>query len=54
MTEDELKVIAAILKYLLFPIIAFAAGFFAKWFIQSQKSRDELLQELGTNGVSID
>lgn len=46
MTEDDLKVIAAILKYALFPVIAFAAGFFVKWFLQSRKSRGELLQAL--------
>ncbi|MCP4340398.1 MAG: hypothetical protein GY799_16285 [Desulfobulbaceae bacterium] len=28
------------------PVIGFAAGFFTKWFLQSKKSRDELLREL--------
>jgi len=53
MTEDDLKVIAAILKYVLFPAIAFTAGFFAKWFLQSRKSRDELLKEIALQRANV-
>lgn len=53
MTEDDLKVITAILKYVLFPVTAFAAGFFAKWFLQSRKSRDELLKELAPQRAEV-
>lgn len=53
MTEDDLKVIAAILKYVLLPVVAFAAGFFAKWFLQSRKSRDELLKELAPQRATV-
>lgn len=48
MTEDDLKAIAAVAKYVVFPVIGFAAGFLAQWFLQSRKSRDELLKELAS------
>ena len=53
MTEDDLKIIAAILKYVLFPVIAFVAGFFVKWFLQSRKSREELLQALAPQRAEV-
>lgn len=46
MSDEDVKVLAAIVKYVFFPAIGFAAGFFAQWFLQSRKSRDELLREL--------
>ena len=38
--------IAELLKYIAFPVIGFLFGLLAQWFLQSRKSRDELLKEL--------
>jgi len=46
MSDEDIKALATIVKYVLFPAIGFAVGFFAQWFLQRQKSRDELLREL--------
>ena len=48
MTVTDLKEFDAIVKYAVFPVIGFAAGFLAKWFLQSRKARDELLKALAT------
>lgn len=53
MTQDGLKAIADILQFMIVPIIAFAGGFFAKWFLQSRKSRDELLQALAPQRAEV-
>ena len=44
--SEDLQSTIAVLKVLVFPAIGFAAGFFTKWFLQSKKSRDELLRQL--------
>jgi hypothetical protein len=46
MSDEDIKALAALVKYVIFPILGFAAGFSAQWFLQSRKSRDELLREL--------
>ena len=51
MSEEELNIIATILKLIVFPAIGFAAGFLTKWFLQAKKSRDELLRELSPKRV---
>jgi len=49
MTEEELKLVIGFFNVLIFPVVGFLAGFFVKWFLQSRKSRDELLRALATN-----
>ena len=46
MGQEELYLLKAFVKFILLPTIAFFAGFFVKWFLQQQKSRDELIQAL--------
>lgn len=46
MGQEELKLLAVLIKYILLPVAGFFAGFIAKWFLQERKSRDELLEAL--------
>lgn len=46
MEQEEIHILAVVTKYVLLPVIGFFAGFFAQWFLQVRKSRDELLQAL--------
>ncbi len=48
-SAKELQLVFTILKVVIFPIVGFLAGFFMKWFLQSRKSRDELLRALATD-----
>lgn len=48
MGQEELHLLAVLAKYILLPVIAFFAGFIAKWFLQERKSRDELLEALAS------
>jgi hypothetical protein len=41
-----MEIILDILKYVIIPAITFAAGLFSKWFLQSQKARDDTLRAL--------
>lgn len=49
MSAEELQLVFTILKVAVFPVVGFLAGFFVKWFLQSRKSRDELLRALAAN-----
>ncbi len=51
MSEEEIQTVTAMLKLLVFPIVGFIAGFFTKWFLQTKKSRNELLRELSATRV---
>jgi hypothetical protein len=46
MSGEDIKLLAAMSNYILIPAVGFVAGFFARWFLQTRKSRDELLREL--------
>ncbi len=41
-----METIIGILQYVIIPAITFAAGLLSKWFLQSQKARDETLSSL--------
>ncbi len=46
MRESAMEIVLGILQYVIIPAIAFAAGLFSKWFLQSQKARDDTLRAL--------
>ena len=46
MTDEDMKLVIAFAKWIVFPMVGFLAGFFVQWFLQSRKSRDELLNAL--------
>ena len=52
MSDQELKLVIAVVNVVVFPIVGFLAGFFVKWFLQSRKSRDELLRALAPTRAS--
>jgi hypothetical protein len=49
MSDEESKLVIALVKLAVFPVVGFIAGFFVQWFLQSRKSRDELLRALALN-----
>jgi hypothetical protein len=46
--EDTYLLLTELTHYILLPALGFLAGFGAKWFLQKQKSRDELLEALAS------
>src|SRR6516225_6278889 len=46
--EESYLLLAELTRYVFLPVIAFFAGFSAKWFLQNRKSRDELLEALAS------
>lgn len=51
-SDEELRLAIAIIKIAVFPVVGFIAGFFVTWFLQSRKSRDELLRALAPDRAS--
>jgi hypothetical protein len=52
MSNEFIEIVAAAITLVAFPIVGFAAGFFANWFLQARKSRDELLHALAAERAS--
>ncbi len=46
MPTDELNMLMTVLKFVIFPVVGFAAGFCVKWFLQDRKARHDVVKEL--------